>query len=388
MKERPDINDTLRSEGPEAVRGRHDRAQKYPGNGQGKSSDKRQRFRLIPFRELTPNTSSAYLVQGIVPRDGITAGYGPPKCGKSLWAFDVAMHSALGWNYRGRRVISGPVIYCAFEGADGFKARAAAFRQHHGIKPDTEVPFYLIPLRLDLVKEHRALIASIREQMRRENPVSVTLDTLNRSLAGSESSDQDMTAYLNAADAIRRAFGCAVIIVHHCGIDGSRPRGHTSLTGAVDAQLAVKRDDAGNTIVTVECMKDGPEGYVIASALQVVTVGADDDGEPITSCVIVPVDTAAIRIAPRKLSDRQRLALRALADCSNDRGRAPPADFGLPAGLLAVQVSEWREEMFRCGALNKEAKNPRSDFQRVKLSLQARGLIGERDNLVWGVSNG
>jgi hypothetical protein len=41
----------------------------------------------------------------------------------------------------------------------------------------------------------------------------------------------------------------------HCGVDASRPRGHSSLTGAVDAQLAVKRDTAGNVIVEVEWMK-------------------------------------------------------------------------------------------------------------------------------------
>ena len=69
-----------------------------------------------------------------------------------------------------------------------------------------------------------------------------------------------MTAYVNAADAIRTAFDCAVIIVHHCGIDGTRPRGHTSLTGTCDAQLATKRDAANNIVVTVEWMKDGPEG--------------------------------------------------------------------------------------------------------------------------------
>ena len=27
-----------------------------------------------------------------------------------------------------------------------------------------------------------------------------------------------------------------VIVVHHCGISGDRPRGHTSLTGAVEFQ--------------------------------------------------------------------------------------------------------------------------------------------------------
>ena len=51
-----------------------------------------------------------------------------------------------------------------------------------------------------------------------------------------------MSAYIRAAEAIRDAFGCVVIIVHHCGYEGTRPRGHTSLPGAVDAQIAVVRE--------------------------------------------------------------------------------------------------------------------------------------------------
>src|SRR6476660_5086464 len=86
-----------------------------------------RRFKLVPFQELTPSTTATYLVKGIIPRVGIVAVWGPPKCGKSFWTFDLAMHSALGREYRGRRVIQGTVVYCAFEGADGFKARAAAF---------------------------------------------------------------------------------------------------------------------------------------------------------------------------------------------------------------------------------------------------------------------
>src|SRR5262245_37115718 len=212
----------------------------------GKAPDRPREFRLVPFNQLSPGTSSSYLVKGLIPRVGIVAVWGPPKCGKSFWAFDVAIHSALGWEYRGRRVIAGTVVYCAFEGAEGFKARAAAFRQHHSVASDAEVPFFLMPTRLDLVKDHAGLIASIQQQS--ETPVLVVLDTLNRSLRGSESSDEDMTAYLNAADAIREAFECAVVIVHHCGVDGTRPRGHTSLTGTVDAQLAVKRDAADNVL--------------------------------------------------------------------------------------------------------------------------------------------
>jgi len=111
-------------------------------------------------------------------------------------------------------------------------------------------------------------------------PVAVTLDTLNRSIGGPEN-DEFMTAYVNAADAIRAAFDCAVIIVHHCGVEGTRPRGHSSLTGAVEAQLAVTRDAAGNVVDTVEYMKDGPEGATVVSHLEAVEVGNDEDGEPI-----------------------------------------------------------------------------------------------------------
>jgi RecA-family ATPase len=72
-----------------------------------------------------------------------------------------------------------------------------------------------------------SLIIAIRDTLGDEQPVMINLDTLNRSLRGSESSDEDMTAYIRATDAIREAFDCTVVIVHHCGIDGTRPRGHT-----------------------------------------------------------------------------------------------------------------------------------------------------------------
>ena len=85
----------------------------------------------------------------------------------------------------------------------------------------------------------------------------------------------------------------------------------------------------------------------------------------------------------RRLSDRQGLALDALAECAADRGNAPPANFGLPAGLLAVNISSWREELFSRGVLDRDAASPHEDLKRVKNSLHARRLIGIRDDLVW-----
>ena len=42
-------------------------------------------------------------------------------------------------------------------------------------------------------------------------------------------------------------------------------------------------------------MKDGPEGDTVTSALEVVQVGEDADGDDITSCVIVEAGAASSR---------------------------------------------------------------------------------------------
>src|SRR6266567_1175714 len=179
---------------------------------------KAPRFPLVKFSDLQLDASEVvYVVKGIIPWTGLVAVWGPPKCGKSFWLFCLLLYVAFNWTYRGHRVTQGSVVYCAFEGAAGFKRRAAAFREHYKIPDDQDVPFYLSPLRMDLIKDHKALIQSIRAQLKPgETPIVVALDTLNRSLVGSESKDEDMSAYVNAADAIREAFDCAVVIVHHC----------------------------------------------------------------------------------------------------------------------------------------------------------------------------
>jgi hypothetical protein len=248
----------------------------------GKESQKPPRFKVTPFSaiKLDP-TRINYLVKRLFPRTGLVVIWGPPKCGKSFWALDLAMHVALGWPYRGRRTRQGAVVYLALEGAEGFKARTEAIRNHYRV---SDAPFYLMTVRIDLVRDHAQLVADIRKQLGAVTPAAVFIDTLNRSLIGSEAKDEDMSAFLRAADAIRDAFDCVVAIVHHCGINDSRPRGHTSLTGAADVQLAVRRDGDRNFTVTVEYMKDGPEGDVLTCRLDTVEVGADADGDRITSC--------------------------------------------------------------------------------------------------------
>jgi hypothetical protein len=263
----------------------------WPGEPQ--QQQQRQRFALMRLTDIPLSKKRNYLVKGIAPRVGLVVVWGPPKCGKSFWVTDVLMRVALGWDYRGRRTVAGPVVYVVLEGADGFAARAEAFRLRYAKDIEwASVPFFCISMKMNLIADVQNLIADIRAQLGDEVPVAVAVDTLNRSFYGSENSDEDMGKYVRACDAIREAFGCATIIVHHCGIEGTRPRGHTSLTAAADAQIKVMRDSSNNVVASVEYMKDGREGAKVYSRLEAVRVGTDEDNEPVFSCVMAPLGNA------------------------------------------------------------------------------------------------
>jgi len=317
---------------------------------------------LLPFRELTPDTRRRELIRGIFPLEGLSVTWGPPKCGKSFLILDALLHIALGWEYHGRRVAQGPVVYCAFEGQTGVRARVEAFRRHHRLD-DANPPFFLMPATLDLIGDHNALIDAIGAQLGDTPPVAVCLDTLNRSLRGSENKDEDMSAYIAACDAIREAFGCAVIVVHHCGVVGDRPRGHTSLPGAADAQLKVESPARKRITAEVEFAKDGEAGEQIACALEVVNVGTDEDGEMITACVVVPADVppkdAPAKDGP-KLSEKQQAMLTILRD----------------AGPGALKTEEWNN---RARAAGLGEKRP-ADLPDLRKALERKGLVIEGDN--------
>jgi AAA domain len=263
-----------------------------PAGGNGKAAPE-PKFRLIPFGQLRPGNDPGYLVDELIPLRGIVLIWGKRKCLKSFWTYDLSFHVAHCPEYRGRSILAGgAVVYCAFEGAHGYKKRAEALRRHHQIPDDVDVPLYLVPGRANMIKEYPLLISAVREQLLGEIPRAIVLDTLNKSLVGSESKDVDMAAYIVAAEALRDAFDCVVIIIHHCGYDETHPRGHTSLTGAVDAEFEVVREGMLVTVKNVT-MRDGPEGFEIRSQAEVVEVGADITGKVLTSLVITQTDAPA-----------------------------------------------------------------------------------------------
>jgi hypothetical protein len=218
---------------------------------------------------------------------------------------------------------------------------------------------------------------------------------LNRSLAGSESKDEDMAAYLQAAAALQEAFDCLVVIVHHCGTDDSRPRGHTSQTGAADVQISVRKDAERNVVVTVDFAKDMPEGTTLE-------LGRDQDGDPITTCVVVPVEDGAFTKpgkpkAKKPMRPACAIALRALKEAIAELGEVTPASNHIPANTRGVTKEQWRDYANRlgiCPTSGQEATTPeeadkflkqaqRKAFWRASTELIRDDLVGWWNDFVW-----
>ena len=122
-----------------------------------------------------------------------------------------------------------------------------------------------------------------------------------------------MGRIIEAAADLQRRIGGLVLLIHHAGKDSTKGmRGHSSLHAALDAAIEVRRDgDAREWRIAKS--KDGADAESIAFRLEVVTLGIEPDGTPLTSCAVV-ADTARaeVRKALPPKSGNQRIAWDAL----------------------------------------------------------------------------
>jgi hypothetical protein len=367
-----------------------ERVEREAGNGVDPSpKTDRRRFRPVRFKDVILNVSRPYLVERILPREGLIVIWGPPKCGKTFWTLDLAMHVALRRKYRGRRVHQGTVVYIASEGERGLSARVHAFKARHLGKDEQDPPFYLLTTRLNLVKDVETLIQDIRVALGEQQCVLIVIDTLNRTIAGGESNDADMTAYIDAADQLRRAFTSTVAIIHHCAVQGSRPRGHSSLDGAADAQISAKKDAAGHVLTTVEFMKDGLEGETTLSRLVSVEVGVDEDNQPITSLIVEPVEPSepqSVREKTPKLANKQQIALDTLRKAIAAAGEPAPTHNHIPANVRVIPVDLWRRFYLHGTSTDDQPDNTRRKAWREACeALKVKKIIGLCDEMVWEI---
>lgn len=199
----------------------------------------------------------APLVEGWLDQGDFAVMFGRSGAGKSFVAIDIAGAVATGNWWHGAEVEAGHVLYLIAEGAQGVPDRWRAWKARNNIYSSVDRMHWL-PVRVNLRAPLWA--QAVAQAAATVTPSLVIIDTLARTFAGgNENSSEDMGAYVAGADTIRETTGATVLVVHHSGKDESAgSRGHSSLLGALDAELAVR--NGGDGIITIESTKQKDRG--------------------------------------------------------------------------------------------------------------------------------
>ncbi len=264
-------------------------------------------LRLLTDYDLPSTESQGWLLKHVIPDTGVGVIYGDSGTFKSFVALDLMAAIATGRErWFGHRVTRAPCIYVPFEGKGGIPKRVQAWRlarlmERVPTAPDapifpmnfdvtTGIVFVTDPLNLRNQADRDALV----EALKADGLIGglLCIDTLAQAGGGiDENSSEDMGLMIQAFQDLQNRLGGVTLTTHHTGKDASRGmRGHSSLRGAVDFAIECSRVDGPSKYdaqMRLDKVKDEEAGKVIPFTMQRVTLGVDDDGDFITSLVVV-----------------------------------------------------------------------------------------------------
>jgi hypothetical protein len=348
-------------------------------------------FRLLTIDEILHRPKPTWLIERHIPDKAVGFMYSEPGAGKSFLALDMALSIAHNLdNWQGdslKQQDDAVVVYIAAEGAFDFGTRVKAWHKARHIE-NLSKRFYIIEQTINFMKPEDVdkLLRTLKtvEPLR---PALVVVDTVSRALPGAdENLQKDMTRFVQACDAVRDTFDCAVLGIHHAGKSGDM-RGSTVLLGAGDFVFRLQRKK-GATIGNLFCEKQkaAPDGWEEPYRFDLVVVG---EGE--TSLVPSRADMSvgpSVELTP-DTSARVLAAMRAAWDEGEPWSKAPQAkeryavrrmvtDFGFDGVKAEETLKIWEAS----GLISVEMKSSKHRISGFKVgegvghSVQMDGIFG------------
>lgn len=310
-----------------------------------------------------------YIIKGVLPEADLAVFYGETASGKSFFTLDMVCAVARGVPWRGRRVTQGRVLYIIAEGSGGFKNRINAYVSRHGL---TELDLDVISAAPNFLEKKD--IADLMAAIKSLPPYSlIVVDTWAQVTPGSnENSGEDMGKALAHCRKLRQASGAMVVLVHHSGKDATRgARGWSGLRAAADCEISVERDGDVRT-ATITKLKDGDDGSRFGFSLSTVPVGHDEDGDPVTSCVVEEAEVSE-RKPKANLGEIERTIVECVTDIYDDKNEWPDVNMLLNAVLDRLPESKTR------------SAQRKTNINRSLKSLLDRGLLFERGGFITNI---
>lgn len=332
------------------------------------------RYKLLGSDDIHGLPPLQWRIRGALPTAGVAALFGPSASGKSFLGFDMAAAIAGGTRWFDCRVEAAPVVYVALEGEAGFRLRVAAWEAHHHTELPEQLHMVLQQFKMTEPQDVRDMAAVV------PTGAVVFIDTLNRAApTADENSSKDMGQILEAVKQLQALTGGLVVLIHHTGKDAAKGlRGHSSLIAALDCAIEVSRD--GNLRQwKIAKAKDGADGESHPFMLRVETLGADEYGDPISSCVVV-ADTAAGDIKQVKLPQggNQRLVLDALRPLFNGGETGKP---GAPLLCRCIELEAAIANVSRY--LTCETSRRATRAREAITGLVGRSVLGCQEGWIW-----
>jgi hypothetical protein len=336
-------------------------------------------IKLLQVAELGGLPATRWRIRGVLPAVGIGAIFGPSGAGKSFLALDLLGAAADGKPWFGFHVPSAcHCVYVALEGEAGVAQRVRAYIARHGTPENLRVILSPLDIRRD---DDRAELIEVINAAGMAGGI-LCLDTLNRAAPGLDENDsRDMGLLIEAVKRLQAELGGLVALVHHTGKDASKGlRGHSSLMAALDVAVEVIRTGDHREWKLAKS-KDSDDDKAQPFRLDVVELGADADGWPVTSCTVEPETAAVDAVNQAKIprGGNQRIAWNAIGELlrhSTAFGQA-----GAPAQRPCIRLDEAITQLR--DRIPCDAKRKTERARQAITGLVASDLLALRDEWLW-----
>ena len=285
------------------------------------------------------------LIKGVLPQTGVAIIGGQSGGGKTFHAIHLATRlipdceqSFYIDRYRIKR--HGGVLYLVLEGKPAFHMRVTAafnavLNKQMQLGERSRLPFAWNTFEPNLFNNGPDALIRLVERdaakMKHEygvDLVAVFLDTMGLAACyENEDKAAQVQKVVSGLNKLSDTTGALVIGVDHYGKDqGAGLRGSSAKRGHVETILAClvdkdRNDKTTNHRLKFEKIRDGEEGRIVPYRLKPVDCGVDEDGDPVSTCII---QWEPHRPPPRRRVAPQRLKTNVTLDRAIN-------DVGLPA---------------------------------------------------------
>ncbi|WP_426958935.1 AAA family ATPase [Muricoccus radiodurans] len=345
------------------------------------------RFQTRAFNDCRLDHAGRYIIKGVLAPKDFALLIGHPGSGKSLLGPLLAHAVAEGRRVFGRRTRALRVLYIAAEAGADMEVRFVALRERLGEVAD----LHLIAVPIDLQDPDGEDLAELLREIARLKPDLIFVDTLAAAFPGLEENEaSDMGRAVRTLRSLSGPSDAAVVAIHHTPKEGTTPRGWGGLNGDADVTLRVEGQDDEMRKVLAGKNRNGPSGHLFDFSVELVDLGADEDGDPIRRPVAVELSTERVpRATGKPLTNGQLGWLRDLqnlfADPTLPVQRVPHAGMQPILTLTRTQVRDGFRVRGRFEA-DPHANLTVLDRRRLADALTAlkdKGRIGLSADLVW-----